>query len=83
MINLTELLINLALLLVCYLYVIGIISATGAINRRLPRSFARKFLHMMIGNLCFIIPFFSFNSFPIEFSFFCGSPFYLVNFFGL
>jgi dolichol kinase len=35
---------------------------------------------MMIGNLPFIIPFFSYNSFPLNFPFFVAAPFILVTF---
>ena len=35
---------------------------------------------MMIGNLPFIIPFFSYNTFPLNFPFFVAAPFILVTF---
>jgi dolichol kinase len=35
---------------------------------------------MMIGNFAFIIPFFSFNSFPLNLPFFVAAPFMLVTF---
>jgi dolichol kinase len=44
------------------------------------RKLSRKFLHMMIGNLPFFIPFFTFNSFPMNFPFFVAAPFVLVTF---
>jgi dolichol kinase len=34
---------------------------------------------MMIGNLPFIIPFFSYNSFPVNFPFFVAAPFIIVS----
>ncbi len=71
--------INLALLIACYLYVIGIISLTGIINSHVSKSFSRKFLHIMIGNLCFIIPFFSYKVFPINFPFFVAAPFIVLT----
>lgn len=74
-----ELLRNLALLGLCYLYIIVIIFATGKIKNYLPRSLSRKFLHIMIGNLCFIIPFFTYNVFPMNFPFFVAAPFILLT----
>ncbi len=74
-----ELLRNLALLGLCYLYIIVIIFATGKIKNHLPRSLSRKFLHIMIGNLCFIIPFFTYNVFPMNFPFFVAAPFILLT----
>ena len=41
---------------------------------------SRKFLHMMIGNLPFLIPLFSLNSFPLNFPFFVAAPFILLTF---
>jgi phytol kinase len=74
-----EIIFNLLLLILCYLYIIGIILLTGKIKNRLPTNISRKFLHIMIGNLCFIIPFFSFNTFPINFPFFVAAPFILLT----
>lgn len=34
---------------------------------------------MMIGNLCFIIPFFTYNSFPVNFPFFVAAPFIILT----
>jgi phytol kinase len=75
-----EILVNVVLLCLCYLYVIGIIAVTGKINYHFPKSVSRKFLHIMIGNLIFIIPFFSFNVFPVNFPFFVAAPFILLTF---
>ncbi len=46
----------------------------------ISRRSSRKFLHIMIGNLPFIIPFFSYNSFPLNFPFLVSAPFILVTF---
>jgi len=75
-----EILVNVCLLCLCYFYVIVIIAVTGKINYCLPKSVSRKFLHIMIGNLIFIIPFFSFNVFPVNFPFFVAAPFILLTF---
>lgn len=80
LINLPELLFNITLLCLCYLYIIGIILATGIINHRLPQNLSRKFLHIMIGNLVFIIPFFTYNTFPVNFPFFVAAPFIMLTF---
>ena len=72
---------NLALLLACYGYIILVILVSGKISGLFqvsPKS-ARKFLHVMIGNLPFVIPFFSYNSFPLNFPFFVAAPFILVT----
>ncbi len=75
-----EVLWNFGLLCLCYFYVVAIIAATGKINYRLPKSLSRKFLHIMIGNLVFVIPFFSYKTFPINFPFFVAAPFILLTF---
>jgi phytol kinase len=71
---------NLALLGICYLYVLAIIVVTGRISRGISRNSSRKFLHIMIGNLPFLIPFFSYNKFPLNFPFFVAAPFVLITF---
>ncbi len=75
-----EILLNIGLLCLCYFYIIAIIAVTGKINYRLPKSLSRKFLHIMIGNLIFIIPFFSYKTFPMNFPFFVAAPFILLTF---
>jgi phytol kinase len=70
---------NLALLGLCYLYIVVIIVITGKIKDRLPKNLARKFLHIMIGNFIWIIPFFTYTSFPLNFPFFVASPFILLT----
>lgn len=78
----SEIFTNLVLLLACYVYILLIIIVSGKIDRvfHISRKSSRKFLHMMIGNLPFIIPFFSYNSFPLNFPFFVAAPFILVTF---
>jgi len=71
---------NLALLGLCYVYVFAIILVTGRVGRGLSRNSSRKFLHIMIGNLPFLIPFFSYNKFPLNFPFFVAAPFVIVTF---
>ncbi len=71
---------NLALLGACYIYIIVIILITGKIKDHLPKNIARKFLHIMIGNFIWIIPFFTCVSFPLNFPFFVAAPFILLTF---
>ena len=71
---------NLALLVCCYGYILIVILVTERVSHRVSQNSSRKFLHVMIGNLPFIIPFFSFNSFPLNFPFFVAAPFILVTF---
>lgn len=76
-----DFLANSALLLICYAYVLLVIVVSGKLDSfGVSRKVARKFLHMMIGNLPFLIPFFTFNSFPMNFPFFVAAPFMLVTF---
>ncbi len=77
-----EALTNSALLVACYAYIVLVIVVSGKLESSFGASSktSRKFLHMMIGNLFFIIPFFSFNSFPVNFPFFVAAPFILVSF---
>ena len=57
---------NVLLMFLCYAYVLSIIVVSGRIDKTLhvSRKSARKFLHIMIGNLPFIIPFFTLTIFP-------------------
>src|SRR5512137_1304441 len=73
---------NVVLLVTCYAYIFLVIFVSGRLERstRLSSKTSRKFLHMMIGNLPFIIPFFSYNSFPVNFPFLVAAPFILVSF---
>jgi dolichol kinase len=72
--------VNLALLGACYGYVLAVIFVTGKIGRILSKNSSRKFLHIMIGNLPFVILFFSYNTFPLNFPFFVAAPFILLTF---
>ena len=62
----TELLWNIVLMLLCYVYVIIIILVSSKLEKmvRVSRKTSRKFLHIMIGNLPFMIPFFTVSFFP-------------------
>ena len=66
------------LMLLCYAYVLLVIFVSSRINRLLHVSVkaSRKFLHAMIGNLPFVIPFFTSNVYPA----FVAAPFVLVTF---
>ena len=77
-----RLVINVMLLAVCYVYILAIIVVSGKTSKLFGFSgkYSRKFLHIMIGNLPFIIPFFTLNSFPLNFPFFVAVPFILVTF---
>jgi phytol kinase len=77
-----KLIANLALLLVCYAYIFVVILASERIDRvfDISRKYSRKFLHIMIGNLPLLIPFFSLNSFPMNFPFYVAAPFILITF---
>gem|GEM_PF-3094663 len=57
---------NVVLMLLCYGYVFFIIVISGKMDKALhvSRKASRKFLHIMIGNLPFIIPFFTLTVFP-------------------
>ncbi len=75
-----QLLFNVELLGICYLYIITIILIASKIRGRMPSNFSRKFLHIMIGNFIFIIPFFTLTNFPLSFPFLVAAPFVLVTF---
>ena len=75
-----ELFWNLGLLGSCYLYIIAIVLITSKIKDHIPANFSRKFLHIMIGNFIFFIPFFTLRTLPLNFPFFVASPFILVTF---
>lgn len=76
-----DLVINVMLLAVCYVYIFSIIVVSAKTKLfGFSGKYSRKFLHMMIGNLCFIIPFFTLNSFPLNFPLFVAAPFILVTF---
>jgi dolichol kinase len=69
---------NLLLMLLCYGYVILVVFVSGKMSRALHVSekTSRKFLHAMIGNLPFVIPFFTSNIYPAL----VAAPFILVTF---
>ncbi|MEM2098895.1 MAG: SEC59/DGK1/VTE5 family protein [Candidatus Bathyarchaeia archaeon] len=77
-----KLVLNTFLLVLCYVYVIVVIVISGWMLKISKSSgkYSRKFLHMMIGNLTFLIPFFTLNSFPLNFPFFVAAPFVAVTF---
>ena len=76
-----EALFNFVLLIIAYAYVLLVIFVTGKLRKyKLFAPYSRKFLHIMIGNLVFLIPLFSFNSFPLNFPFFVAAPFILITF---
>jgi phytol kinase len=81
MVGSTELLANVGLLGLCYLYIVAIIVISIKLGDKLLVSIRRKFLHIFIGNFVFIIPFFTLTVFPLNFPFFVASPFVLVTFF--
>src|SRR5512147_3121597 len=74
-----ELTFEFVLLGLCYLYIVLVIVITGKISHRLPKTLARKFLHIMIGNFIFVIPFFTLNTFPVNFPFFVAAPFIFLT----
>ena len=69
---------NLLLMLLCYAYVILVVLVSGKLSAALHVSekTSRKFLHAMIGNLPFVIPFFTSNIYPAL----VAAPFILVTF---
>ena len=77
-----KLIMNIILLTVCYAYVVAVIVVSGKMFKLFwfSNKTSRKFLHIMIGNLPFIIPFFTLNSFPLNFPFFVAAPFILETF---
>jgi len=74
-----EVFVNVLLMLLCYVYVLFIIFVSGKMDKLLhiSQKTSRKFLHIMIGNLPFIIPFFTSNIYP----FLVAAPFIMVTFF--
>lgn len=73
-----EILVNILLMLLCYVYVVFIIFVTSKMDKilQISQKIARKFLHAMIGNLPFIIPFFTSKIYPVL----VAAPFILVTF---
>jgi dolichol kinase len=75
---LEETLTNVLLMLLSYVYILIIIWVSGKLDKvlKISQKTSRKFLHIMIGNLPFIIPFFSIKIFPTL----VAAPFILVTF---
>lgn len=69
---------NILLMFICYAYILLIIFVSGKMDKFLhvSRKTSRKFLHMMIGNLIFLIPFFTATIYPVL----VAAPFILVTF---
>ncbi len=74
-----EVFVNVLLMLLCYVYILFIIFVSSKMDKLLhiSQKTSRKFLHAMIGNLPFIIPFFTSNIYPVL----VAAPFILVTFF--
>ena len=74
-----EVFANVLLMLLCYVYILFVIFVSSKMDKLLHMSqkASRKFLHAMIGNLPFIIPFFTSNIYPVL----VAAPFILVTFF--
>jgi len=73
-----EVFVNVFWMILCYVYVLFIIFASSRMDKLLhiSRKASRKFLHVMIGNLPFIIPFFTSNIYPVL----VATPFILLTF---
>jgi len=65
-------------MILCYAYVVVIVFISGRLSAafHVSQKTSRKFLHAMIGNLPFIIPFFTSNIYPAL----VAAPFILVTF---
>jgi hypothetical protein len=72
---LDKLFMDITLLAACYAYVLVVIVVSGKTFKLFGSSdkYSRKFLHIMIGNLPFIIPFFT-KFLPAELPLLCRSP---------
>lgn len=73
-----EVLTDVLLTIFCYAYILAGISISSQIQEHLHISqrVSRKFLHMIIGNLPFVIPFFALKILPVI----IAAPFVLVTF---
>jgi len=69
---------NLPAMLACFGYILVLIVVAGRLRAHpaVPRGVGRKFLHAMIGNLPFIMPYFTESLFP----FLVASPFVAVTY---
>ncbi len=74
----TETYANLILMMFCYLYILVAILVSNKISGLLSisRKASRKFLHVMIGNLTLIIPFFTLTYCPVL----VAAPFIQITF---
>jgi phytol kinase len=74
----SEILANILLMLLCYAYIVFIIFISSKMDKHLhiSQKASRKFLHAMIGNLPFIIPFFTANIYPTL----VAAPFTVITF---
>jgi len=74
-----EVFTNVLLTIFCYVYILFIISVSARMDKvlHISQKACRKFLHAMIGNLPFIIPFFTSYTYPVL----VAAPFILVTFF--
>ena len=68
---------NLVVMVVCYIYIVGVILMVTWLKQGVldPKN-SRKLLHIMIGNLPLIMPFFTQRIFP----FLVASPFVIITF---
>jgi hypothetical protein len=73
-----EIPVNVLLVLLCYVYIVIVIFVSSKLDELLHISgkASRKFLHAMIGNLPFAIPFFTSNAYPVL----VAAPFIVVTF---
>jgi phytol kinase len=80
--NAHELLMNIFIVAVCYIYVLICIFLSGKASKLFgfSRKSSRKLLHVLIGNLPFLIPLFTLNTLPLNFPFFVAAPFVLITF---
>jgi len=74
-----EVFVNVLLTFLCYAYILLIIFVSSKTDKilHISQKASRKFLHAMIGNLLFIIPFFTGYIYPVL----VAAPFILVTFF--
>ncbi len=73
-----ETVVNVLLMLLCYVYILFMILVSSKMTRlwHVSPKVSRKFLHAMIGNLPFIIPFFTASIYPVL----VAAPFIVVTF---
>ena len=69
---------NVLLMLLCYVYIVFMILVSSKMTKlwHVSPKASRKFLHAMIGNLPFIIPFFTASIYPVL----VAAPFIVVTF---